>query len=192
MRPPEPLYTAVIVLRESGEVLFLNPSAQALTGISPGDVWSSGDVLARLFPEEGDRGRAAAVLHHALLLAERRGSLRFQAILPGRDGLTRPWCFQICRCDDFLGEEFMVSFQPRPVAPEPPADPVGALRAAALQARRTLDDGLASCPSLAQAARSGDSTLALFLSRVQRAQGLLASLEAPEASMGQEPTRRLG
>ncbi len=192
MRTPDPLYAAVLVLRGSGEVVFVNPGVRALTGLGPGEVWNRRQVLERLFPDEGLRLRAEAALDRAFRAAARRGSLSLQARIPSQDGLVRTWSLQVCSVPDFLGTAFMVSFQPRAAVSEIPApeDPVAPLREAAREASRRLEQALEAAGSWDRDPRLGRAGTAL-----RRAQVWLATLEAgphQEAGMAPERARVLG
>lgn len=192
MRTPVPLYAAVLVLRGSGEVVFVNPGVRALTGLDAGEVWNRRQVLERLFPDEGLRIRAEAALDRAFQVAGRRGSLSLQARIPGRDGLVRVWSVQVCSVPDFLGTAFMVSFQPASAMVEPAAaeDPVAPLRTAAREASRLLEQALEAAGSWDRDPRLGRAGTAL-----RRAQVWLATLETgphQEAGMAPERTRVLG
>lgn len=192
MRTPVPLYAAVLVLRGSGEVVFLNPGVRALTGLDASEVWNRRQVLERLFPDEDLRLRAEAALDRAFRAAARRGNLSLQARVPGRDGLARIWSLQVCSVPDFLGTAFMVSFQPATAIEGPPLaeDPVAPLRTAAREASRLLEQALEAAGSWDRDPRLGRAGTAL-----RRAQVWLATLEAgphQEAGMAPEGGRALG
>ena len=176
MPPRAPQFPAVMILREQGEILFLDRRATALTGYEPEEIPHLEALLAGVFPEERDQLKATRLFRHAAAAAGRRGSARFHAEFPAKNGRRRRTTIQVQRWGGSSGQRtYLVSFLPSNDAPG--ADQAAVLQAVARRVARLLKEAGTFCEALAQEADGSDERFAVLSALIERAQGLLGSLE---------------
>lgn len=176
MPPSAPQFPAVMILREQGEILFLDRRASALTGYGPSEISHLDALLAGVFPEEIDQARATRLFRHAAATAGRRGSARFHAEFPAKNGRRRRTTIQVQRWGGEPGHRsYLVSFLPSDDAPG--ADQVAVLQAVARRVARLLKEAAGFTRALSQEADGPDERFAVLSALIERAQGLLGSLE---------------
>ncbi len=132
--------SAVLLVREPGEIIFANPLALEqvvwLTGAPPGEGWTLADLVALLFPYGGQPQRARRVLARALAVARRRGSLQCRLSVPRPELGPTTWEVHISHLPGHAETTYEVGFrrtqeEPRRGAPHP--SPAGHLLHTALQ-----------------------------------------------------------
>jgi len=176
MPPSAPQFPAVMILREQGEILFLDRRATALTGYGPEEVPHLDALLAGVFPEEVDQVRATRLFRHAAATAGRRGSARFHAEFPAKNGRRRRTTIQVQRWGGNPGQRsYLVSFLPSDDAPG--ADQAVVIQAVARRVARLLKEAATFSQALSQEADGSDERFAVLSALIERAQGLLGSLE---------------
>ncbi len=175
--PSHPLhFPAVMILREEGEILFLDRQAAALTGYRPEEVPHLNRLLEGVFPEAVDQAKATRLFRHAAATAGRRGSARFHAEFPAKNGRRRRTTIQVQRWGGDPGHRsYLVSFLPSDDAPG--ADQAVVLQAVARRVARLLKEASAFSHALAQEADGSDERFAVLSALIERARGLLGSLE---------------
>lgn len=190
MHTAVPSYPAYMLFRERGEIIFASPTAveQAgwMTGAAPGALWTLNEVFRAIFPDEDGLLQAQTLLQRILDLVRRRGSLHFQLELPVPDLRPSHWDIQLGLKPDSSEETFLVSFRPvregagntrNRTAPQ-----AQALRQAAAQARHILDLALLEADLPDPESGPMPEGLGGLVALLDRARGLLGSLEGPEAS----------
>jgi len=183
MRPAAPQFPAVMVLREKGEILFLDRRACELTGYGIGEHRQLRDLLASLFPLEKDQLQATRLFRRAAATAGRRGSARFQADFPSKQGHRRRTTVQVQRWGGEPGNRsYLVSLLPsEPDAARLTQGPVGdrstVMQAVARRVSRLLQGAAVCSQALALEGDSADERYAVLSALITRAQGLLDSLE---------------
>ncbi len=176
MSPSTPKFPAVMILREQGEILFLDRGAVALTGYVPEEIPHLDALLAGVFPEEVDQIKATRLFRHAAATAGRRGSARFHAEFPAKNGRRRRTTIQVQRWGGNPGQRsYLVSFLPREDVSG--ADQAAVIQAVAKRVARLLKEAAAVSQNLAQEADGSDERIAVLSALIERAQGLLGSLE---------------
>jgi PAS domain-containing protein len=180
MRSVAPQFPAVMVLREKGEILFLDRRVCELTGYGVGEHQDLRGLLASLFPEKRDQFQASKLFRLAAATAGRRGSARFQAEFHSKHGRRRRTVVQIQRWGKEPGNRsYLVSFLPsESQARTAVVDQTVVMQAVARRVSRLLQ-GAATCSlALAAEADPADERFAVLSALIDRAQGLLGSLEA--------------
>lgn len=190
MRSVAPQFPAVMVLREKGEILFLDRRVCELTGYSAGEHQDLRGLLASLFPEKRDQFQASKLFRLAAATAGRRGSARFQAEFHSKHGRRRRTVVQIQRWGGEPGNRsYLVSFLPSESKSVPPAaEQTVVMQAVARRVSRLLQGAAASTLALAAEADPADERFAVLSALIDRAQGLLGSLEARSLADGSERT----
>ncbi|HJV89085.1 MAG TPA: hypothetical protein VJ623_02165 [Holophagaceae bacterium] len=181
-----PRYPAYMLFREQGEIIFASPKAVEqtgwVTGLAPGPTWTLTEVFRAIFPDEASLAQAQGLLERALDLVRRRGSLSFQVDLPVPDLRPGRWDIHLGLKPGASTETFLVSFQP--FCPGSGKDrnrnctQAQALRQAAAQARHILDRALAEADLPDPQAGPQPEGLGGLVALLDRARGLLGSLEA--------------
>ncbi len=134
-------------------------------------------LLAGVFPEARDQAKATRLFRHAAATAGRRGSAHFQAEFSARNGRRRVTTIQVQRWGGEPGHRsYLVSFLPRDHAPG--ADQVVVFQAVARRVARLLKEATACCGALTSEANGSDERLAVLAALIERARGLLGTLEA--------------
>ena len=177
-----PQFPAVMILREEGEILFQDRRACELTGYEPGEHRDLRELLACLFPERGDQVNAVRLFRRAAAAAGRRGSARFQAEFASKHGRPRRTIVQVQRWGGVPGDRsYLVSLLPRevPEAPAPAGDRTAAFQALARRVARLLVGAATYSRSLALGGDASEERLATLSALIERARGLLGSLEGP-------------
>lgn len=194
-----PRYSAYMLIRGQGEIIFASPTAveQAawMTGAPPGAFWSLEEVLRALYPIEAEAARAQARLERALDLVRKGRELRLLAEIPVPDLRPGFWDLQLALKPDTPTETFLLSFRPRREAParDRGHGPAQTLRQGAAQARAILDRALLEADLPDPMEGPLPEGLGGLVALVDRARGLLGSLEAPPANpLPGEPSRRVG
>ncbi len=185
MHPVASQFPAVMVLREKGEILFLDRRACELTGYGFGEHQDLQALLASLFPESLDQLRATRLFRRAAATAGRQGAARFQAEFPSKHGRRRQTIVQVQRWDQEQGERsYLVSLLPSEsrsastAQPLPAGDRAAVMQAVARRVVRLLQ-GAADCShGLAMEGDPADERFAVLSALIERAQGLLGSLES--------------
>lgn len=184
MQSVAPQFPAVMVLREKGEILFVDRRVCELTGYGLGEHQDLQELLASLFPEGRDQLSAARLFRRAAATAGRRGTARFQADFASKHGRRRRMIVQVQRWGREPGERsYLVSFLPRETgtpstAPLPPgADRAAVMQAVARRVSRLLNGAAAFSQALTQEGDPSDERFAVLSALIERAQGLLGSLE---------------
>ncbi len=176
MPPSAPQFPAVMILQEHGEILFLDRRAAALTGYEAEEVPHLEALLAGVFPERADQAKATRLFRHAAATAGRRGSARFHAEFPAKNGRRRQSTIQVQRWGGDPGQRsYLVSFLPSEISPG--ADQAVVLQAVARRVARLLKGAAAFSHSLGQEADGSDERFAVLSALIERAQGLLGTLE---------------
>jgi|GEM_PF-5815663 len=185
MKVLAPQFPAVMVLREKGEILFLDRRVCELTGYGVGEHQDLQALLASIFPEGRDQLNAARLFRRAAATAGRRGMARFQAEFPSKHGRRRRTMVQVQRWGHEPGERsYLVSILPSdsravPVAqPLPGEDRAAVMQAVARRVTRLLKGAAACSQALASDGDPADERFAVLSALIERAQGLLGSLEA--------------
>lgn len=186
MRSAAPQFPAVMVLREHGEILFLDRRASELTGCGFGEHRNLGELLACLFPEGRDQARAVKLFRRAAATAGRRGLARFHADFPSKHGRRRRTMVQVQRWgQEPGGRSYLVSFLPSEARVE---DRSTVMQGVTRRVARLLEGAVACTEALGQPGESGAERLAVLAALLTRAQGLLGTLEAPSSSEAQGGT----
>lgn len=176
MPPSTPQFPAVMILREQGEILFLDRKAAALTGYGADEVPHLDALLAGVFPEGVDQAKATRLFRHAAATAGRRGSARFHAEFPAKNGRRRQTTVQVQRWGGDPGHRsYLVSFLPSDLSPG--ADRAAVFQAVARRVARLLKEAVAFSQALSQEADGSDERFAVLSALIERAQGLLSTLE---------------
>lgn len=171
-----PQFPAVMILREQGEILFLDRRAVALTGYGPEEVPHLDVLLAGVFPEKGDQVKATRLFRHAAATAGRRGSARFHAEFLTKNGHRRRTTIQVQRWGGNPGQlSYLVSFLPSDDAPD--ADQAVVIQAVARRVDRLLKEAATFSQALSLEADGSDERFAVLSALIERAQGLLGSLK---------------
>lgn len=172
-------FPAIFLVKAQGGILFANPQAieatGQLTGTTPGSLGTLDNLLDRLFPKTLQRLDAGRTLHRALGLARRRGQIRLRIAVPRPGRSDRAWDVSIQPSRDHAEETYQMSFRPAETG-EP--DHLHRLRTATSYARRVLDNALDGLPTLAGTSAPAGAELDTFVAVMERARGLLATLEA--------------
>jgi hypothetical protein len=179
-----------MLFRERGEIIFASPTAveQAgwMTGAVPGSLWTINEVFRAIFPDEDGLLQAQVLLERILDLVRRRGSLRFQLELPVPDLRPSHWDVHLGLKAGTSEETFLVSFQPIREGACNTRSRSGpqaqALRHAAAQARHILDLALLEADLPDPESGPLPDGLGGLVALLDRARGLLGSLESPEAT----------
>jgi hypothetical protein len=194
-----PRYSAYMLIRGQGEIIFASPTAveQAawMTGAAPGGFWTLEEILRALFPIEADLTRAQAQLDRALALVRRGRQLHLFLEIPVPDLRPGFWDLHLALKPDAPTETFLLSFRPRREAParDRGQGPAQALRQGAAQARAILDRALLEADLPDPMEGPLPEGLGGLVALVDRARGLLGSLEAPPANpLPGEASRRIG
>lgn len=190
MRSVAPKFPAVMVLREKGEILFLDRRVCELTGYGAGEHQDLRGLLGSLFPEERDQFQASKLFRLAAATAGRRGSARFQAEFHSKHGRRRRTVVQIQRWGGEPGERsYLVSILPSESKVTPPvAEQTVVMQAVARRVSRLLQGAAACSQALAAEAETTDERFAVLSALIDRAQGLLGSLDAQGQADGLEGT----
>lgn len=176
MLPIAPHFPAVMVLREKGEILFLDRKASELTGYGAGEVGHLGELLARVFPEGQDQANALRLFRRAAAAAGRRGSARFHAEFHAKNGHFRRTTVQVQRWGGDPGDRsYLVSLLPSESRGSAPA---GVMHGVARRVVRLLNSAVACSRGLAEKGDPAEERIAVLTALIERAQGLLGSLEA--------------
>jgi len=180
MRSVAPQFPAVIVLREKGEILFVDRRVCELTGYGAGEHQDWRGLLDSLFPEARDQSQASKLFRLAAATAGRRGSARFQAEFHSKHGGRRRTVVQIQRWGGEPGNRsYLVSLLPsESKAMHPLVDQALVMQAVARRVSRLLKEAASHSQALAAEADASDERFALLSALIDRAQGLLGSLEA--------------
>ncbi len=176
MPSSSPRFPAVMILREQGEILFLDRRAAALTGYGADEVPHLEALLTGVFPERVDQAKATRLFRHAAATAGRLGSARFHAEFPAKNGRRRQTTIQVQRWGGDPGQRsYLVSFLPSEISPG--ADQAVVLQAVARRVVRLLKGAAAFSHALGQEADGSDERFAVLSALIERAQGLLGTLE---------------
>ena len=187
MPPTTPQFPAVMVLREKGEIVFLDRRARELTGCAPGDARHLRELLGSVFPDGGDQKRALRLFRRAAAAAGQRGAVRFHAEFSAKSGRRQRTTIQVQRWGGEPGNHsYLVSFLPRE-APE--GDPTAVLRGITRRVARLLEGASTYSQALVAEGGHSDERLALLSALIERAKGLLGSLESPGAFPGEVEER---
>jgi len=176
-----PQFPAVMVLREKGEILFLDRRACELTGYGLGEHPDLQALLASVFPEGPDQKRAARLFRRAAATAGRRGTAHFHAEFPSKHGRRRRTMVQVQRWGGDPDERsYLVSFLPSEAQAQglPGGDRAVVMQGVTRRVMRLLDGASACSQALAVEGDPSDERFAILSALITRAQGLLGSLEA--------------
>jgi hypothetical protein len=169
-----------MVLREKGEILFLDRGASELTGFQSREGMHLQDLLAGVFPDQQDQAKAQRLFRRAAATAGRRGSARFHADFSSKTGHRGRTAIQVQRCGGEPGDRsYLVSFLPvSSRAPLDPRDRSAVLHQLAQRVVRLLNGAAACSAGLAADFGGADERFAVLSALIERAKGLLGSLEA--------------
>jgi len=173
-------FPAVMILREGGEILFQDRRVCEFTGYEAGEHRDLRELLASLFPERGDQVNAVRMFRRAAAAAGRRGAARFQAEFSSRQGRPRRTIVQVQRWGGGPGDRaYLVSLLPSEVQepPSPVGDRTVAFQAMARRVASLLVGAAAYSRSLALGEEASEERLATLSALIERARGLLGSLE---------------
>lgn len=183
-----PRYSAYMLFRERGEIIFASPKAVEqtgwMTGAAPGALWTVQEVFRAILPDEEGLVQAQALLERVMELVRRRGTLCFQMELPVPDLRPSHWDVHIELKADSSEETFLASFQPSRegagllnLPPRPrQTGQAHALRQAAAQARHILDLALIEADLPDPESGPLPDGIGGLVALLDRARGLLGSL----------------
>ncbi len=175
-----PQFPAVMVLRERGEILFQDRRACELTGYGIGEHRDLWELLTSLFPEGRDQLNAVRLFRRAAATAGRRGTARFQAEFASKHGRLRRTIVQVQRWGGVPGDRsYLVSFLPletQGMIP-PVEDRTIVFQAMARRVARLLTGAAAYSRTMAVGADTSEEQFGTLSALIERAQGLLGSLE---------------
>lgn len=180
MSQAAPHFPAVMILRERGEILFQDRRVCELTGYDIGEHQDLRDLLNALFPEKRDQANAVRLFRRAAAAAGRRGSARFQAEFASKQGRQRRTIVQVQRWGfGPRDRSYLVSLLPSETQGVNPAveDRSIVFQAMARRVARLLAGAAHYSRTLAVGGDASEERLATLSSLIERAQGLLCSLE---------------